>query len=291
MKQIFKKLSMAMLFLVFLPIPGLAAVQMADMFGVDNAKGDPNTFVLVPVNITNVTNGPIQTIKFDVLYDNSIISLNSSDPMSVQVSTLTPGWISALGVNNQSITLTTLIKANAISNGATGTVVLLNFSVRNMPGASSMINMSKIDFSNTVNVKGWAPPKNGTFTVTGPSIKINVTGIPVINQSTSNILKVEYTNFSSNDRYNVSITASNGTQVYYEQGWLMGNFIEIKSINWIPKETGNHTVLAYGNFTAGSKNMSVFDSAVIAPVPEVTTIILVSAGMLVLIGIRRYKKE
>jgi hypothetical protein len=120
-----------------------------------------------------------------------------------------------------------------------------------------------------------------------PGVKIQVLGIPVIGINTSDILKVEYTNFSYGDAYNVSITF-NGTQVYYESGNLTGTSPEIIPINWTASSTGNHTILAWGSGMVDSTPVHIYDSTVVAPIPELATIILTGAGMIGLIGIRRW---
>ena len=66
--------------MIVMVIPASAQVQMADDFGVNNAMGNPNTYVEVPVNITNVKNGPIATIKFDITYDDSCLLYTSPSP-------------------------------------------------------------------------------------------------------------------------------------------------------------------------------------------------------------------
>lgn len=164
MKQMPSRFSIAVLIIVFISIPVLAQVQMADSFGVDDAIGSPNTSVIVPVNIANVSNGPIQSITFDVLYDSNAISLDS-----IQAGILTANWENILlGTNKKSITLATSVKAKAITNGSTGSIVLLNFNIKNMPGASSRVDMFDINFANTANIGGFAPAKNGTFSIKSP---------------------------------------------------------------------------------------------------------------------------
>lgn len=166
MKQKIEGLGIVILFIIISSTQVLAVtvppIQMADSLGVDDANVDPNMFVLIPVNITNVMNGPIQTIKFDVLYDNDKMTLNK-----IKASDLTAsGWGTiALGKNKKSVTLNTADTSMAISNGAIGTVVLLNFSIKNKPGTSGWINITNIDFSDTNNHRGNAPARNGLFTV------------------------------------------------------------------------------------------------------------------------------
>jgi len=166
MKYILSGLSVVTMLILF-SVTVSAQVQMADVFGVDSATGYPNSNVIVPVNITNVTS-PIIAITFNVLYNNNVISLDS-----IQSGTLTATWETILlGVNKISIQASTLSRVKAIPNGSNGSVVLLNFSVKNVPpGTSSWINMSEINFAdNTIPIPndGFAPPKNGTFTVLTP---------------------------------------------------------------------------------------------------------------------------
>lgn len=69
-------ISIVALFLVIAVIPVLAQ-PTADSFGVNDASGDPETYVIVPVNITNATNRPIQAIVFNIAYDKSVINITS----------------------------------------------------------------------------------------------------------------------------------------------------------------------------------------------------------------------
>lgn len=119
------------------------------------------------------------------------------------------------------------------------------------------------------------------------AVNINISGIPVIGHTTSNILKVEYTNFNSGDPYDISITAQNGTRVYYDSGTLTGTNPEIIPINWIPSVTGIHIIEVWGRGIIDSTPVSVYDSEVVPPVPELGTIVLVAAGILGLVSIRR----
>jgi hypothetical protein len=58
-------------------------------------------------------------------------------------------------------------------------------------------------------------------------------------------------------------------------------------MNWIPSNTGNHTIEAWGRGMIDSTPVYIYDSEVVAPVPELETIVLVTAGILGLIVIRR----
>jgi len=104
-----------------------SSILMADEISVQDASGSTGDYVLIPVNITNTKNGPIQTICFDISYNHSLINLVGLEPGE-----LTPqgdGWSHTMGSNHESITVTTSQIENAIPNGSTGSIVLLNFSV------------------------------------------------------------------------------------------------------------------------------------------------------------------
>jgi PKD repeat protein len=141
------------------------AQPAANYFGVDDASGTSGTYVLVPVNVGGVTDGPIQTIKFNILYDESILNLNSNNPDALQPGTLTDAiWVSMLGSNSHSVILTTQ-QLHAIPDGSAGSVVLLNFSIIGAPGATSYMDISEIEFASTENELGTAPAKSGWFIV------------------------------------------------------------------------------------------------------------------------------
>ena len=140
-------------------MPATAVVQMADEFGVNDASGDTGTYVEVPVDITSTVNGPIQAMQFKVQYDNSVLDLSSVDFGDLTAT----GWSKTVGLN---IVLDTDVE-NALPDGSTGSVAILNFSVIGAPGTETDMNITDIVFSNTAFQSGTAPAKNGTFTVTG----------------------------------------------------------------------------------------------------------------------------
>jgi len=136
----------------------------ADSFGVEDASGRSGTYIEVPVNITNVTNGPVLGIRFDIAYDKNVINVTE-----VTKGNLVSNW-SEPNVNNDftwgtRVTIAGFYAADAIPNGSTGPVVLLNFSVIGSPGDMSPMNMTFIELSNLTGGVGTAPAKNGTFEV------------------------------------------------------------------------------------------------------------------------------
>ncbi len=146
--------------------PSAVALPTATSFGVEDAEGYNDTQVLIPVNITNVQNGPVPCIIFNILYNNSVINLEG-----VQKGTLTFDWRTPACCNHYWGSRVAVfydpIDEHAIQNGATGSVVLLNFSVIGESGDMSWLNFSDIQLAEDApNYQiGTAPSKNGTFTV------------------------------------------------------------------------------------------------------------------------------
>ena len=156
-------LGMVMLLLVFAVSP-ISAQPTADEFGVNDAIGNPNTYVIVPMNITNAQNGPIISVGFDILYDNSVVNV-----VGRQRGDLTSNWDSPSYWNFDWGTRVTIVydgvAEHAIQDGSTGSVVLLNFSVIGTPGSTSRMNITGIGLSDAAYNMGTAPAKNGTFRV------------------------------------------------------------------------------------------------------------------------------
>jgi len=138
------------------------AVPTADSLGVEDASGWSGTCVGVPVNITNVRNGPVQGIRLRMDYNESVLNLTN-----ISNGDLTSVWTQLqLGEDRGTMVIATGETGDAISNGSSGSVVLLNFSVIGSPGDMSPMNMTLIELSDPEGaVVGTAPAKNGTFVV------------------------------------------------------------------------------------------------------------------------------
>jgi len=140
------------------------ALPTANNFGVDDASGYKDTYVVVPVNITNVQSGPVISIIFDVAYDESVINV-----VDVQKGELTAEWENPSYLNFEWGTRVSIVydgqRVHALQNGSTGSVVLLNFSVIGELWETSMMNPSNIQLADTGYNVGTAPAKDGTFTV------------------------------------------------------------------------------------------------------------------------------
>ncbi len=143
----------------------VSAQPTADSFGVEDVSGDSGTYVEVPVTITNITNGPVQGIRLRIDYNENVLNLTS-----ISNGDLTSAWAALqLGVDRHTMTVATAYTGAAISNGSSGSVVLLNFHVIGSPQDTSPMSMTLIEFSNPDGKVGTAPARNGMFTVTGES--------------------------------------------------------------------------------------------------------------------------
>ncbi len=169
MKRV-RELAIALAALALL-VSTISAQPTAIDFGVDDTSGDPNTFVLVPVNITEVQNESIAGIVFNISFDPDIINLTED---RVQKGDLTSAWDSP-GFNpaNGRISIVFNGSGTEIPINVSGSVVLLNFSVVGAPGAKTAMNISGIQISNLTGTVGTASARNGTFTVEGQQVPEN----------------------------------------------------------------------------------------------------------------------
>jgi hypothetical protein len=151
--------------LIVVSIYPSSAIDTADNFGVGDAQGYKDTNVVVPVTITNVQNGPIISIIFDICYDHGVIEV-----VGVQKGDLTSSWdeptFNSAFVWGARVSLTYDGEAaNGLQNRATGSVVLLNLRVVGEPGQTSRMNLTNIQFSDATYKVGTASAKNGTFSI------------------------------------------------------------------------------------------------------------------------------
>ncbi len=141
------------------------ALPTANNFGVsDVSGGNQGTYILVPVNITNAQNGPIVSLKFDILYDNSVINV-----VGAQKGDLTSLWDSPIFNNLPGGTRVAMVydgkDEHAIQNCSTGSVVQLKFSIIGEPGETSRMDFTGIQLSDTDYKPRTALAKNGTFSI------------------------------------------------------------------------------------------------------------------------------
>ena len=154
-----------MVFSVFVAaILPASATATADNFGVEDASGFKNTNILAPVNITNVHSDSIVGIEFEFLYDSSVINL-----AGIQKGALTSQWSDPVKKGTEGDYVIGIVGAvsKAITNGTTGSVVVLNFSVIGESSETSRMDLTNIKLVNTTFESGTVPAKNGTFTVEG----------------------------------------------------------------------------------------------------------------------------
>jgi hypothetical protein len=137
------------------------AVPTADSLGVEDASGRSGTYVEVPVSITNAKNGPVQSIRLTVDYTESVLNLTG-----ISSGDLTSAWTDLqLGEDRHTMVIATTHSEDAIQDGSSCSVVLLNFHVIGSSGDTSPMNMTLIELSNPEGEVGTAPARNGTFSV------------------------------------------------------------------------------------------------------------------------------
>ena len=144
-----------------------SASATADNFGAEDASGYKNTNVLVPVNITNAHSESIVGIEFKFMYDSSVITI-----AEMQKGALTSQWCDPLKTGTDGDYVIAIVGTipDAITNGLTGSVVVLNFSVVGESGETSPMNLTNIKLVNiSWDETGTAPAKNGTFAILTPT--------------------------------------------------------------------------------------------------------------------------
>ncbi|MEA3488181.1 MAG: carboxypeptidase regulatory-like domain-containing protein [Euryarchaeota archaeon] len=161
-------LSMLVLFVVFATFATFAtqaSTPLVTSFGIEDTSGYKDTYVLIPVNITNVQNGPIPAVVFNVLYDNSVLNV-----VDVQRGALTSNWKDPSYCNYEWGTRIALVyDANSkqpIPSGSSGSVVVLNCSVCGS-GETSKLEFFDVQLAEGESLYhvGTASAKNGTFTL------------------------------------------------------------------------------------------------------------------------------
>lgn len=119
-----------------------------------------------------------------------------------------------------------------------------------------------------------------------PAVFINLSGIVMINQSTRNVLSVDYMHFDKKDPYFISITNINDSSIVYKKsGKLKGKHKETIRIKWIPHDTDKYRIEARGNTTTAiNKTITIYDIEIVSPIPELPTLALTLAGLIGVIG-------
>jgi len=142
-----------------------------------------------------------------------------------------------------------------------------------------------LDFGNTMKV---VTPSTRRPT----EIIDNMSALPLINESTKDILAEDYMNFTLGDQYNITIKrVSDGVVEFTESGTLQGWPKQTIPINWTPATAGDYILRSEGSTMAGTTTVQVINQKVISPVPELSTLVLMSAGILGLFGLARWRKN
>ena len=161
---------------------------MAESFGISgNYEIDDGDLIPIPVNINNVDNGPIQTIVFNVAYDERFVSLEK-----LEINSLTSAWIHSLGTNSHSVTLSTFDQKEALANASSGAVCTLYFKVTDHRFKSTIISIENVDFASIHNIHGMPATSIG---------KVVFEGDPTLENSMSTGIDTE---FSSQEKENGS---------------------------------------------------------------------------------------
>ncbi|VVB84645.1 Cell surface glycoprotein [uncultured archaeon] len=123
-------------------------------------------------------------------------------------------------------------------------------------------------------------------------VDINITGIPIVGKSTKGILAADYRNFLAGDPYDITITRiSDNSKVFADSGTLTGGLKQVIPIDWTPQDKSDYLIVAEGGIVVASNEIKVYDFEVIAPVPELSTIVLMSTGFLGLLGLIRLSRR
>ncbi|HWQ96236.1 MAG TPA: NosD domain-containing protein [Candidatus Methylomirabilis sp.] len=127
---------------------------------------------------------------------------------------------------------------------------------------------------------------------TTPTVIINLSGIIFVNKTTENILGVDYWNFNATDPYNISITRiDDNSTVYIKNGTLKRERKKIIPINWTPQDTRQYLIEAKSNNTVNNRTITVYDFEIVSPIPELSTLALISAGLVGLSGLARIQRK
>jgi len=292
MKEIRKLMTTLAVFL--LVASTAAALPSATNIVINDASGNPGTFVNVPVNITNVLNESIAGIVLDITFDSSVINLTAN---RVEKGALTSTWDSpSFNPVNGRLSIVFTGEGTEIPVGSSGSIVILNFSVVGAPGAFSTMNIDTIQLSNIAGDIGTASADNGIFTIPGGEVgELNSIEISP-STTTLNVgdnKQFVATAWDQNDNpvpgVNISWTSSNLS---------VGTVSPMNAITGADgKASAIFSAIAIGEAMINATNGSLMDSAIVnvikgeISVPEFSSFILPFAAImgLILILLRRKK--
>ena len=142
--------------------PKTNEVPTADSLSIsEDIRAPSGTYVEVPVHVENVRDAPVQGIRLRVDYAESVLNLTE-----VTNGILTSIWTNQeLGEDGHSIVVATGEPSDAIQTSASGSVVLLNFSVIGTLGDTSPLDLSGIELSNPEGLIGTTSGINGSFLI------------------------------------------------------------------------------------------------------------------------------
>ena len=180
----------------------------------------------------------------------------------------------------------TITPTSVITNTTIGAAALFNIT-------STLAGVANITGTNiTSNVSG--SNTNVVFIsekVTPIGVDINLTGPLVVGISAKDFLAADYRNFNINDPYNITITRlSDGFEEFSTDGVLAGGSKQTIPIDWKPLTKGNYRVVAKSDTTIAAKETLV-DMEIVSPIPELSTLALMSAGLIGLFGLTGWNRR
>jgi len=127
---------------------------------------------------------------------------------------------------------------------------------------------------------------------------VNVTSdgtiiVPIGQDSFTTVgLSFNYSGFNPNESFAINITRdSDNFDVYNNSGNLGSSGNGTIEIHWVPIDNQSYTILASGYNNIGKRIFTRTATAPIMPIPELDTIVLLSAGLIGIFGLVRIKRK
>jgi hypothetical protein len=287
------KIILVSILLMALAFPASAVNDVS----IGNHIVDPDGQIRVPIYLNDSTGVAGVAVRLE--YDPAVVRAYS-DPLLDQGAFL-PIFVYAPDNSHNATGWITITAAKTGEDNLLGNMIIgyVRLQAVGSAGSSSLLDLTINSLADAAgdDVSPYSAT-DGSFAIKGqtpepkiPGVLVRVTGVGVIGTNIMDIARVEYSNFSSGDAYNISVNYPNGTLAKFTSGTLSGATMEIIPVDYVPIVTGDHNVTAYGNGIIGSTEILASDSAPVPVVPELSSIVLLSAGLVGLIGIRRFKRE
>ena len=117
--------------------------------------------------------------------------------------------------------------------------------------------------------------------------------VPIGQDSFTSVgLSVNYTGFHPNESYSINITRdSDNSDVWNKTGNLGNASSALIEVHWVPIDNQSYTIFASGYNQIGKRIYTQSAVAPIMPVPELSTGVLLSAGLIGILGLVRLKRK